>query len=80
MTVQKSLGKMVPLAAMLLLHGTYLKADAADARAGRRGTQLFFRVVGSQSNAPILPKTRSVWTRDRQIRTGTTGMSDHGFT
>jgi hypothetical protein len=45
-----------------------------------RGVQLFYRMVGSQSNAPILPKTESVWTQDRDFRTGNTGMADEGFT
>ncbi|MBC8872832.1 MAG: hypothetical protein H8E44_25645 [Planctomycetes bacterium] len=48
--------------------------------ATRRGSRLFFRIVGAQNNAPILPKSRSAWTQDRQLTTGTTGSSDHGFT
>lgn len=45
-----------------------------------RGKQIFYRMVGSRNNAPILPKTRSVWTQDRRVDTGTTGMADEGFT
>ena len=67
--------------------GVLLTCAAAGARAGdvperprRRGTKLFFRMVALKTNAAVLPKTRSIWTQDRQVRTGTTGMSDHGFT
>ena len=42
---------------------------AGGGPAARRGARLFFRLVGSQTNAPILPKTRSVWTQDGQVRT-----------
>jgi hypothetical protein len=51
-----------------------------EEKSKRRGSRLFFRMVGSQSNAAILPKSRSAWTHDGAIRTGTTGSSDHGFT
>jgi len=54
--------------------------DERPAPARPRTARLFVRLVGSRSNAPILPKTRSAWTQDRQVRTGTTGMSDLGFT
>lgn len=46
----------------------------------RRGARLFFRVLGAETNAPVLPKARSAWTQDRRVRTGSTGSSDHGFT
>jgi hypothetical protein len=46
----------------------------------KRGTRLFYRMVGSQNNAPILPKTRSVWTQDKRCETGNTGMADEGYT
>jgi len=46
----------------------------------KRGTQLFYRMAGSQNNAPILPKTRSVWTQDKRCEVGNTGMSDEGYT
>ena len=45
-----------------------------------RGTQLFFRMTGSQNNAPILPKTSSVWTQDKLCEVGNTGMADEGYT
>lgn len=67
------------LAAVVLLISLGPSA-AAEQPPDRQGTRLFFRAVGAQSNAPILPKTRSAWTRDRQVRTGTTGMSDLGLT
>jgi hypothetical protein len=57
-----------------------VSAAAAEPEAGRRGAPLFFRAVGAETNAPVLPRTRSAWTQDRQERTGTTGMSRHGFT
>lgn len=64
--------------AALLLSGIgTLRATAAE---DRRGSQLFYRMVGAETNAPILPKTRSVWTQDKQEKIGTTGMSDLGFT
>jgi len=44
------------------------------------GEQLFFRVVGSQNNAPLLPKTRSVCAPCGGQRVGSTGMADAGFT
>ncbi len=69
------------LAAGVLLLAWATASAGADADPRRtKGTRLFFRVLGSETNAPILPKTRSAWTQDRQVRTGTTGMSDHGFT
>ncbi|MHC4085228.1 MAG: hypothetical protein ACYSU3_02795 [Planctomycetota bacterium] len=46
----------------------------------RRGTQLFFRMTGSQNNTPILPKTRSVWTQDKLCEVGNTGMANEGYT
>ncbi len=55
-------------------------AEENEGDARRRGSQLFFRLLGSETNAPILPKTRSAWTQDRQTRVGTTGSSDLGFT
>jgi len=68
-------------AGMLLCWCTALGFSAEEQpSAKKRGSRLFFRVVGSQNNAPILPKSRSAWTQDRQLRTGTTGSSDLGFT
>jgi len=55
-------------------------APAAEQPAAKRGAKLYFRVLGAECNAPILPKARSAWTQDRQLRTGTTGSSDYGFT
>lgn len=54
-----------------------LPGEDGDAR---RGNRLFFRAVGSQNNAPVLPKTRSAWTQDRREQTGNTGMADQGYT
>jgi len=54
--------------------------NAEEQHTRPRGVQLFYRMVGSQNNAPILPKTESVWTQDRMFRTGNTGMADEGFT
>lgn len=48
--------------------------------ANRRGKQLFFRLLGAKTNAPILPKTHSAWTHDGIAVTGHTGMADEGFT
>ena len=45
-----------------------------------RGSQLFFRMVGSENNAPILPKTRSVWTQNKRAEIGNTGSADAGYT
>lgn len=42
--------------------------------------QLFYRMVCSQSNASILPKTKSVWTQDQRVRVSNTGMADEGYT
>ena len=64
--------------ATLIIACLALRLQAGEG--GRRGTPLFFRVLGAQSNAPILPKARSGWTQNRQVRTGTTGSSDYGFT
>ncbi|MBN2473936.1 MAG: hypothetical protein JXB62_04980 [Pirellulales bacterium] len=69
------------VAALVLLPAIVDTAATEGAEpARRRGSQLFFRMVDSQSNAPVLPKTRSAWTQDRQVRIGSTGMSDLGFT
>ena len=67
-------------AARLALCGCLVLPALAGEPGGRRGTRLFFRAVGARSNAPVRPKSRSAWTQDRQARTGSTGMSDHGFT
>ncbi len=45
-----------------------------------RGEQLFYRMLGSRTNAPLLPKSRTACTREGAERTGSTGMSDSGFT
>jgi hypothetical protein len=45
-----------------------------------RGAQIFYRMTASQKNAPVLPKTRSVWTQDRRTDIGNTGMADEGYT
>jgi len=44
------------------------------------GKQLFYRMLGSRTNSPLLPKTRTVWTQEGSERTGSTGMADSGFT
>lgn len=45
-----------------------------------QGKQIFYRVVGAQTNAPIMPKTRSAIAEDWGDGTGGTGMADSGFT
>ncbi len=65
-----------------ILLGTWIlpyHGQAKEKDSSRQGTRLFFRLVGADSNAPLLPKSRSAWTQDRQLRTGTTGSSDLGF-
>ncbi len=57
-----------------------VSAEPSPSRENRQSTKLFFRLLGSQNNAPMIPKSRSAWTQDQQQRTGTTGSSDHGFT
>lgn len=56
--------------AALCTLSTDAPATEDEGKTQREGTRLFFRMVGAQNNAPILPKTRSVWTRDRQVRVG----------
>ena len=76
---------MRPFVRHLALPVILLACHAVDALGAdatprpRRGSRLFFRMLGAQTNAPILPKTRSAWTQDRQTRTGSTGSSDLGF-
>ncbi len=53
--------------------------EAAD-KERPRGRQLFYRMVGAEDNAPHLPKTRSVWTQDKRVEIGNTGMADEGYT
>ncbi len=69
-------------ACLLVVFSWYLSAgDVQETRkAERRGRQLFFRLLGACTNAPLLPKTRSAWSHDNAVRTGTTGMADEGFT
>lgn len=55
-------------------------AGEAGGEHKQRGRQLFYRMVGSQNNAPILPKTRSAWTQDKRVEIGNTGMADEGYT
>ncbi|HAK95512.1 MAG TPA: hypothetical protein DCM87_11020 [Planctomycetes bacterium] len=55
-------------------------AEGGDDAAAPCGTRLFYRVLGSRTNAPPLPKTRSAWTQDRRETTANTGMADEGFT
>ncbi len=55
-------------------------ADQDENAAAPHGARFFYRVLGSRTNAPSLPKTRSAWTEDRRETTGTTGMADEGFT
>jgi hypothetical protein len=55
-------------------------ATRAAEREAPRGKQIFYRMVGSRDNARILPKTRSVWTQDRRVEIGSTGMADEGYT
>ncbi|MHC4177947.1 MAG: fibronectin type III domain-containing protein, partial [Planctomycetota bacterium] len=78
--MRKTPWQLLLLAAAFCAEATDAPAAEDDRKERRQTTRLFFRAVGAQNNAPILPKTRSVWTRDRQVRTGTTGMSDLGFT
>ena len=54
--------------------------EGAEPAGDDRGARLFFRIVGSRNNAPLLPKTRSVCARQGQDRVGNTGMADAGFT
>jgi len=44
------------------------------------GVRLYYRILGSQSNAPLPWKTRSIAARDGDARTATTGMADSGYT
>lgn len=55
-------------------------SDAAEQDGGRDGVQLFYRMIAAQTNAPILPKTRTVYGPRGSAVTGTTGMADSGFT
>ncbi len=59
---------------------TLLALNLCGGEAGAGGRQLFFRVLGSSSNAPLLPKTRSVYAPCGSPVTATTGMADEGFT
>lgn len=79
---QKRTADRLPVQAIVvgLLLCMLATEGSGEEDAARRGSRLFFRVVGAQNNAPILPKSRSAWTQDRQLRTGTTGSSDYGFT
>lgn len=63
----------------LVAPGT-LVGQKAEGEGKPRGRQLFYRMVGSRNNAPILPKTRSVWTQDKRVEIGNTGMADEGYT
>ncbi len=76
--------KLLPLLATITVAvGCVTTGTVPEEREGRekpRGSQLFYRLVGSQSNAPVLPKTRSAWTQDRRAEVGNTGMADEGYT
>jgi len=52
--------------------------DAGYDRAA--GKQLFYRMIGSQSNGPFVHKTRAVAAPDGARRVAATGMADSGFT
>lgn len=75
-----SSSRVLILTAVVLSWAPAAAPAGEGAGAPRRGARLFFRALGAQSNAPILPKSRSAWTQDKQVRTGTTGMADEGFT
>ncbi len=47
---------------------------------GGSGEQVFYRMLGSETNAPLLPKTRTVCACEGEERTRSTGMADSGFT
>ena len=68
------------MAALLFCITASALAAEGEGKDRPRGSQLFFRMVGSDSNAPILPKTRSVWTQDQRTGIGNTGMADEGYT
>lgn len=68
-----------PFTVLVCLLPAIVRAEQQQ-HAPRRGTRLFFRMVGAENNAPLLPKTHSAWTQDRRPRTATTGSSDLGFT
>ncbi len=65
------------LFAILLLSN--FSADCRSAEAPK-GVQLFYRLLGAQSNGPLLPKTRTICAQDGAEATGQTGMADSGFT
>jgi len=72
------MNKVMSYIALVLLFLSNVQAGGENSK--RRGTQLFYRMSGSQNNAPILPKTRSVWTQDKLCEVGNTGMADEGYT
>jgi len=67
-------------AAFALTGGVAVGEEKSEARPRPRGAQIFYRMTGSQNNARVLPKTRSIWTQDRRPETGNTGMADPGYT
>lgn len=73
-------GLLVVCMVCLMSGGHPVDAEKAGEEAKPRGRQLFYRMVGAQDNAPHLPKTRSVWTQDKRVETGNTGMADEGYT
>lgn len=70
-----------PRAGVLLLFAAALLA-ACEARCQDKQEchPVFYRVLSAQTNAPILPKTRSALSKDGGPMTGNTGMADEGFT
>lgn len=66
--------------AVVAIAGLAWCSAAVLAEEGQRGKQIFYRIVGAHENARVLPKTRSVWTQDRRVDVGNTGMADEGFT
>jgi len=69
---------LVALAITALVAGACTATDAGYDRAV--GKQLFYRMIGSQSNGPFVHKTRAVAAPDGAKRVAATGMADSGFT
>ena len=74
------MSKIMSCIALIMVLLFLSNIQASDEHGKRRGSQLFYRMSGSQNNAPILPKTRSVWTQDKRCEVGNTGMANEGYT
>lgn len=57
-----------------------LIASQGSAQGKKEGRQLFYRMLGAKTNAPLLPKTRTIYAPDGSPVTGSTGMADSGYT